>query len=55
MEQSTNQTSKNDRQHKQQPNAKQTWHRPTIVFVPLQTTASLGGSGTDLATETTFG
>ena len=55
MEQSTNQTNENDRQHKQQPNAKQAWHQPTIVFIPLQTTASFGGSGADLATESTLG
>lgn len=33
--------------------AKQTWHRPTLTFVSLQTTAASVGSGTDGGTLST--
>lgn len=49
MEQPKTPTSNNDRQRKQQPRAKQAWHRPTMIFVPLQNTALNKGSGGDFS------
>ena len=47
MEQSQPSTANSDGQSDQLAHTKQTWHRPTLIFVPIQTTAEDSGSGSD--------